>query len=48
MRGLAHRDLGFNEVAMDHLRQVLRLAPGSALAEQALEVMHQLQSSESR
>jgi len=48
LRGLAHRDLGSNEVAMDHLRQVLRLAPRSALAEQALEVMHQLQSSESR
>ena len=44
-RGLAHRDLGTSEQAVDHLQQVLRLAPGSPLAEQALEILRQLQHS---
>ncbi len=47
LRGLAHRDLGTSEQAVDHLQQVLRLAPGSPLAEQALEILRQLQHSES-
>ena len=45
LRGLAHRDLGTGEQAVDHLQQVLRLAPGSALADQALEILRQLQHS---
>lgn len=45
LRALAHRDLGSNEAATGHLQQVLRLAPGSALAEQALEILRQLQHS---
>ncbi len=48
LRGLAHRDLGTSEQAEDHFQQVVRLAPGSALAEQALEILRQLQHSGSR
>ncbi len=44
LRGLAFRDLGTNAEAVDHLQEVLRMAPGSELAEQALEILRQLQS----
>ncbi len=44
LRGLAFRDLGTSAEAVDHLQEVLRMAPGSELAEQALEILAQLQS----
>ena len=48
LTGLARRDLGDVGEAVDHLQRVLRLAPGSELAEQALEALRQLnRSSES-
>ena len=40
--GMAHRDLGNEADARDHFQQVLRLAPGSELADRALEALRRL------
>lgn len=45
LTGLAQRDLGEVDEAVDHLQRVLRLAPGSELAEQALDALRQLNRS---
>lgn len=42
IRGLANRDLGEREQAIEELRAVLRLAPGSELADRALETLRRL------
>ena len=42
LRGLAYRDLGEVGDARTHLQRVLRRAPGSALASQALQVLESL------
>jgi len=42
LTGLAYRDLGEFDTARDHLGRVLRLAPGSELARDALEVLDSL------
>lgn len=44
LQGLAYRDLGEREQAIDHLQRVLRLAPGTELADQALAALRQLNS----
>ena len=43
--GMAYRDLGEKVDAQEHLRQVLRLAPGTALAEDALAILRELDPS---
>lgn len=43
LSGLAYRDLGEINDARDHLSRVLRLAPGSELAREALQVLESLQ-----
>ena len=42
LKGLAYRDLGEFDVARDHLGRVLRLAPGTELAGEALQVLESL------
>jgi len=42
LSGLAYRDLGEIDDARDHLGRVLRLAPGSELAREALQVLESL------
>lgn len=42
LSGLAYRDLGEINDARDHLSRVLRLAPGSELAREALQVLESL------
>lgn len=42
LTGLAYRDLGEVDDARDHLGRVLRLAPGSELAREALQVLESL------
>lgn len=44
LQGLAYRDLGERNQAIDHLQRVLRLAPGTDLADQALEALRRLNS----
>jgi type IV pilus assembly protein PilF len=39
---LAYRDLGETNQARDHLQRVLRLAPGTALADEALQILRAL------
>ncbi len=42
LKGLAYRDLGEFQDARDHLGAVLRMAPGTDLASQALEALESL------
>lgn len=42
LKGLAYRDLGEFDDARDHLGRVLRLAPGTELAGEALQVLESL------
>jgi Flp pilus assembly protein TadD len=44
--GLAYRDLGEVNPARDHLQRVLRLAPGTAIADLALEALRSLDPGE--
>lgn len=48
LRGFAYRDLGERGSAIDHLQAVLRLAPGSTLAERALEALRGLNAGSGR
>lgn len=48
LRGLAYRDLGERQDAMDQLQAVLRLAPGTDLADRALEALRRLNDSSGR
>ena len=48
LTGLAYRDLGEVNSARDHLQRVLRLAPGTELADEALQVLRALQPDEQR